>query len=170
MTEPSFLTDAQLVQLSQLLPTSAQFDPLEPLYSTAKHGYSLKSLYRIMLAHAEEIRGVMMIIMDADHQVFGAIVNCPILPSPDFYGNGESLLFTFCPDFRVFSWTGKNNFIIKADIDSLSIGASHGHNGLWIDSELLHGVTQFCSTFDNDQLTLNEDFVIFELEIWAALA
>lgn len=41
-----------------------------------------------------------------------------------------------------------------------------GINGLWFDSDLYHGRSQKCKTYDNDILTLQEDFIIAAIEIW----
>lgn len=37
-------------------------------------------------------------------QVFGAFLSCPPKVSDGFYGTGESLLFTFHPEFKVRKW------------------------------------------------------------------
>lgn len=56
-------------------------------------------------------------------QVFGALTSCTLKMSDHFYGNGESLLFTFSPEFQVFNWTGENLYFIKGNNDGLTIGA-----------------------------------------------
>ena len=122
-----------------------------------------------MSENADEIRGLLLVIKDSDQQMFGAILNCPIAAKNHFYGNGESLLFSFCEDFRVFPWTGKNNLIVKSDLESLAVGASYGKFGLWMDSEFLRGRSEHCTTFDNDPLTLHEDFMITDVEVWASM-
>lgn len=43
--------------------------------------------------------------------------------SDHFYGTGESLLFQFNPEIRVYNWTGDNMYFIKGNNESLSIGA-----------------------------------------------
>lgn len=56
-------------------------------------------------------------------QVFGALTSCSLHVSELFYGTGESLLFKFNPNFKVFHWTGENLYFIKGNPESLSIGA-----------------------------------------------
>ena len=41
-----------------------------------------------------------------------------------------------------------------------------GVYGLWVDGDLNRGRTRSCTTYNNDQLTVNEDFTIRNLEIW----
>ena len=41
-----------------------------------------------------------------------------------------------------------------------------GVYGLWLDGDLYHGRTQPCLTYDNDLLTVAEDFMIQCLEVW----
>ena len=41
-----------------------------------------------------------------------------------FYGTGESFLYTFCPNFKVFKWTGENNFFTRGLVDSLAFGCT----------------------------------------------
>ena len=42
-----------------------------------------------------------------------------------------------------------------------------GNNGLWFDSDLYHGRTQTCQTFENEILTVSEDFVVKCIEVWS---
>lgn len=165
----NILNDVQFRQLCQNLPSRAKFNEMELLFATTKNGYSLNSLYRSMMKSADEIRGTLLAIKDSNLQVFGAILNCPIVPENHFYGSGESLLFTFYENLREFPWTGKNNLILMADLESLAVGASCGKFGLWIDSELLHGRSETCMTFDNDPLTPHENFMVADIEVWVAV-
>lgn len=170
-TMSNILCEAQLWQLDELLPARIRLDRLELLYSTSKDGFSLQSMYRCMIAQASEIRGTLLVIRDSDNQVFGAILSHPIIPYHDFFGNGETILFKFVDrDLHVFPWSGNNSLFVKADLDSLAIGAGCGHFGLWIDGELLHGRTQRCATFENEPLTSHEDFMIADVEVFAAFA
>ena len=55
-------------------------------------------------------------------QVFGAFCSHKLQVSEHFYGDGETFLFTFLPEMKIFKWTGSNMFFIKGDVDSLTIG------------------------------------------------
>ena len=43
---------------------------------------------------------------------------------------------------------------------------NRGLFGLWLDGDLYHGRTQSCETFENDLLTVSEDFVVQAVEAW----
>lgn len=68
--------------------------------------------------------------------------------------------------FRRYPWTGDNLYFIKGNQDSIVFGAGDGTFGLWLDGDLYHGSTHPCKTFNNEQLTINEDFVVSTLECW----
>ncbi|GAA30914.2 oxidation resistance protein 1 [Clonorchis sinensis] len=69
--------------------------------------------------------------------------------------------------FEKFTWSGKNNFFIRGDHNSLTIGCAQGHSALRLDDVLLHGRTETCETFDSPPLCSTEDFIINNLEVWS---
>ncbi|OON19561.1 hypothetical protein X801_04571 [Opisthorchis viverrini] len=69
--------------------------------------------------------------------------------------------------FEKFTWSGKNNFFIRGDHDSLTIGCAQGHSALRLDDVLLHGRTETCETFDSPPLCSTEDFIVNNLEVWS---
>ncbi|XP_038244414.1 oxidation resistance protein 1 isoform X6 [Dermochelys coriacea] len=158
------LQSDQIEKLTKHLPPRTIGYPWTLVYSTAKHGMSLKTLYRTMLGLDTP---VLMVIKDSDGQVFGALASEPFKVSDCFYGTGETFLFTFSPDFEVFKWTGDNMFFIKGDMDSLAFGGGGGEFALWLDGDLYHGRSHSCKTFGNHTLSKREDFIIQDIEIWA---
>ncbi|VDI82281.1 Hypothetical predicted protein [Mytilus galloprovincialis] len=137
--------------------------PWSLIYSTEKHGFSLKTMYR----HMHDIdTPILLVVKDTAENVFGAMTSCEMKVSDHFYGTGESFLYSFYPEFKVFRWTGENNFFMKGNQESLSIGAGQGQFGLWFDGDIYHGRTNRCETYDNDILTISEDFVVSCFEAW----
>lgn len=59
------------------------------LYSTARHGYSLQSLYRRAAGFAPTI----LVIKDPAEHIFGSYCSEPWKIAPRFYGTGESFVF-----------------------------------------------------------------------------
>ncbi|XP_073535864.1 oxidation resistance protein 1 isoform X2 [Phyllobates terribilis] len=165
LSDPSQLLQVdQIEKLTKHLPPRTIGYPWTLVYSTAKHGMSLKTLYRTMLGLDTP---VLLVIKDSDAQIFGALASEPFKISDCFYGTGETFLFTFCPEFKVFKWTGDNMFFIKGDMDSLAFGGGGGEFALWLDGDLYHGRSHSCKTFDNDTLSKKEDFIVQDVEIWA---
>ncbi|XP_073925143.1 oxidation resistance protein 1 isoform X5 [Castor canadensis] len=120
LSDPSdLLLPDQIEKLAKHLPPRTIGYPWTLVYGTGKHGTSLKTLYRTMTGLDTP---VLMVIKDSDGQVFGALASEPFKVSDGFYGTGETFVFTFCPEFEVFKWTGDNMFFIKGDMDSLAFG------------------------------------------------
>ncbi|KAH8418536.1 hypothetical protein KR009_011737 [Drosophila setifemur] len=158
------LTEEHREKLCSHLPARAEGYSWSLFFSTSQHGFALNSLYRKM-ARLES--PVLIVIEDTEHNVFGALTSCSLHVSDHFYGTGESLLYKFNPSFKVFHWTGENMYFIKGNMESLSIGAGDGRFGLWLDGDLNQGRSQHCSTYGNEPLAPQEDFVIKTLECWA---
>ncbi|XP_013863006.1 nuclear receptor coactivator 7 isoform X2 [Austrofundulus limnaeus] len=157
------LQDTHIEKLVCRLPARVQGYPWRLAYSTEKHGTSLKTLYRNL---ADVDSPVLLIIKDMDDQIFGAFSTHPFRVSEHFYGTGESFLYSFCPEIKVYRWTGENSYFVKGNTDSLQMGGGGGHLGLWLDAELYRGTTTKCSTFNNQPLSSQQDFSIRSLEVW----
>ncbi|XP_045143128.1 oxidation resistance protein 1 isoform X2 [Echinops telfairi] len=165
LSDPSeLLQPDQIEKLTKHLPPRTIGYPWTLVYGTGKHGTSLKTLYRTMTGLDTP---VLMVIKDSDGQVFGALASEPFKVSDGFYGTGETFVFTFCPEFEVFKWTGDNMFFIKGDMDALAFGGGGGEFALWLDGDLYHGRSHSCKTFGNHTLSKKEDFFIQDIEIWA---
>lgn len=158
------LEDTHIEKLACRLPARVQGYPWRLAYSTVRHGTSLKTLYRNL---TDVDSPVLLVIKDLDHQVFGAFSTHPFRVSEHFYGTGETFLYSFCPEIKVYHWTGENSYFVKGNIDSLQMGGGSGQLGLWLDAELYRGTTTKCATFNNQPLSAQQDFNIHSLEVWA---
>uniref|UniRef100_A0A673MRH9 Nuclear receptor coactivator 7-like n=1 Tax=Sinocyclocheilus rhinocerous TaxID=307959 RepID=A0A673MRH9_9TELE len=162
MDASALLEDTHIEKLSTRLPARVQGYPWRLVYSTVVHGTSLKTLYRNLL---ELDCPVLMVIKDMDNQIFGAFSTHPFRVSEHCYGTGETFLYSFCPEIKVYRWTGENSYFVKGNTDSLQIGGGGGRLGLWLDADLYHGTTSKCSTFNNLPLSSKQDFTIQNLEV-----
>ncbi|XP_045050661.2 TLD domain-containing protein 2 isoform X1 [Desmodus rotundus] len=174
----------EMRQLSFHLPARVTGHSWSLAFCTARDGFSLRSLYRQMEGHSGP---VLLALKDQDGQggsrgpptpcqlqtarssalqMFGAFSSSAFRLSKGFYGTGETFLFSFSPQLKVFKWTGSNSFFVKGDVDSLMMGSGSGHFGLWLDGDLYHGRSHPCATFNNEVLALREQFCIKELEAW----
>ncbi|KAM5245895.1 TLD domain-containing protein 2 [Ctenodactylus gundi] len=164
LTEASQVLGAlEIRQLSLHLPPRVTGHTWRLVFCTAKDGFSLRNLYRQMEGHSGP---VLLVLRDQEGQMFGAFSSSAIRPSKGFYGTGETFLFSFSPQLKVFKWTGNNSFFVKGDLDSLTMGSGSGHFGLWLDGDLYHGRSHPCATFNNEVLARQEQFCLTELEAW----
>ncbi|XP_038606166.1 TLD domain-containing protein 2 [Tachyglossus aculeatus] len=162
--ESRVLGAEELRQLAPHLPPRVTCCPWTLLFCTARDGFSLRTLYRRMEGLSV---AVLLVVRDTAGQIFGAFSSTAIRISSCFYGTGETFLFSFSPELKVFKWTGSNSFFVKGDVDQLAIGSGGGRFGLWLDGDLNHGGSHPCATFDNEVLSHREEFFIQELEAWA---
>ncbi|XP_036042430.1 TLD domain-containing protein 2 isoform X1 [Onychomys torridus] len=164
LTEASQVLGAsEIRQLSLHLPPRVAGHPWSLVFCTSRDGFSLRRLYRQMEGHSGP---ALLVLRDQDGQMFGAFSSSAIRLSKGFYGTGETFLFSFSPQLKVFKWTGNNSFFVKGDLDSLMMGSGSGQFGLWLDGDLYHGGSYPCATFNNEVLARQEQFCIEELEAW----
>ncbi|XP_069863358.1 TLD domain-containing protein 2 isoform X1 [Dipodomys merriami] len=122
LTETSQVLGAsEIRQLSFHLPPRVAGSPWNLVFCTSRDGFSLRSLYRQMEGHSGP---VLLLLRDQDGQMFGAFSSSTLRLSKGFYGTGETFLFTFSPQLKVFKWTGSNSFFVKGDLDLLMMGSS----------------------------------------------
>ncbi|XP_038051360.1 nuclear receptor coactivator 7-like isoform X2 [Patiria miniata] len=151
-------------KLTKQLPARTEGYSWKNIYSTAEHGYSLRNLYRSMNGIDSP---VLIIIRDSSGMIFGALSPCAVKVSEHYYGTGETFLFNFIDwELNVYRWTGENNFFIKGNYNSLTLGGGDGAFGLWLDGDLYRGRSRSCKTFSNPCLAHDEDFIIADLEAW----
>ncbi|CAO0793073.1 unnamed protein product [Mucor circinelloides] len=139
------------------------------LYSLDQHGVSLATLYSCMKNYEGPC---IMIIKDAENQIFGSYLSHPLSSQSHYYGTGECFLWKLNqqqeqqPKIKVFPWTGKNDYMMLSDSDFIAIGGGDGKFGLWLNSELEKGYSNTCPTFDNEILALKPEFQCMEMEVW----
>ncbi|XP_059718768.1 TLD domain-containing protein 2 isoform X1 [Haemorhous mexicanus] len=123
-TPSSILRDREIEELGPQLPPRLTQQPWHLLYSTGRDGFSLRTLYR---SGARPDSPALLLIRDTEAQAFGAFSATAIRSSSGFYGTGETFLFSFCPELKVFRWTGRNDFFVKGDVNLLMVGGGrHG--------------------------------------------
>lgn len=164
MDPSTLLEDTHIEKLAARLPARVQGYPWRLAYSTVVHGTSLKTLYRNL---GDVDCPVLLVIKDMENQIFGAFSTHPFRVSEHYYGTGETFLYAFSPEIKVFRWTGENSYFVKGNLDSLQFGGGGGHLALWLDADLYHGTTSKCSTYNNQPLSPQQDFTVQILEVWA---
>jgi len=165
--DSDILSHGEIKTLREFLPSRIHGTKWHLVFSSSLDGFSLGTLYR--KCQQEFSSPTLLCIEDSRGNVFGALLSCTIKMSSQFYGTGESFLFTCRPEFAMFPWSGDNNHFTRGKADSLVIGAGEGMFGLWLDCDLHKGRTQACSTYNNTPLvdTGGGDFVVKTVECWA---
>lgn len=69
--------------------------------------------------------------------------------------------------FKVYPYSGKNDYFILCEPTFLSLGAGDGHYGLWMNETLATGHSDPCPTYDNERLSdQGGKFDILGVEVW----
>ncbi|XP_021290888.1 oxidation resistance protein 1 isoform X1 [Herrania umbratica] len=134
------------------------------LYSTLKDGISLRTLTR----KSAELPGPCLLITgDRQGAVFGAMLECPLKPTPKrkYQGTNQTFVFTtIYGEPRLFRPTGANRYYYMCLNDLLALGGG-GNFALCLDGDLLNGTSGPCETFGNLCLAHNEDFELKNVEV-----
>merc|ERR1712216_1031788 len=67
---------------------------------------------------------------------------------------------------EVFLWSLKDPFFLFSDADSIAMGGGASF-ALYIEKDLLHGMSEPCPTFDSPVLSSLGNFIISDFEMWA---
>lgn len=135
------------------------------LYSTLKHGISLRTLLR----KSAELSGpCLLIVGDRQGAVFGGLLECPLKPTAKRKYQGTNQTFVFTTMYgapRLFRPTGSNRYYYLCLNDLLAFGGG-GNFALCLDGDLLSGTSGPCETFGNLCLAHNEEFELRNVELW----
>ncbi|KAG4129128.1 hypothetical protein ERO13_D09G058900v2 [Gossypium hirsutum] len=136
------------------------------LYSTWKHGISLRTLIR---KSTELPAGPSLLITgDREGAIFGAMLECPLIPTPrrKYQGTNQTFVFTSIYGVpRLFRPTGANRYYYMCLNDLLALGGG-ANFALCLDGDLLNGTSGPCETFGNKCLAHNEEFELKNVELW----
>lgn len=135
------------------------------LYSTAKHGISLRTLIR---RSANSSGPCLLITGDKQGAVFGGLLEAPLRPTAKrkYQGTNQSFVFTTVyGEPRLFRPTGANRYFYLCMNEFLALGGG-GHFALCLDGDLLSGNSGPCDTFGNLCLAHDEEFELKNVELW----
>ncbi|XP_042493583.1 oxidation resistance protein 1 isoform X2 [Macadamia integrifolia] len=135
------------------------------LYSTLKHGISLRTLLR----KSTDLPGpCLLIVGDMEGAVFGGLLECPLKPTPKrkYQGTNQTFVFTtIYGEPRLFRATGANRYFYLCLNDLLALGGG-GNFALCLDGDLLRGTSGPCETFGNVCLARSPEFELKNVELW----
>ncbi|CAF1512069.1 unnamed protein product, partial [Didymodactylos carnosus] len=172
--DTSILSHAQIAFLWSLLPKRLSVFQPELVYTSRIHGHRLLTLYD----HVEYYEHCIIIIKNQLMEIFGAFCSGSWAQRyqhrNQYFGNGETFLFTFVPQNYVYKWVGLEHraklteeYFLCGDNERLMIGGSSNplNIGLSIDQDLFTGSTKQCDTFLNQPLSSLEKFEILDIEV-----
>ncbi len=107
-----------------------------------------------------------LIIEDSWGYIFGGYISPGLEHRKNYYGNGESFVFSIIPTIQAYRWTGKNNMFVVSNQHCLALGGGGDGFAIQIDDELDTGVSCPSETFDNPTLSSSEFFKCLNVEVW----
>ncbi|CAN0904867.1 Oxidation resistance protein 1 [Linum grandiflorum] len=163
--ESTFISSDLYEFLMSSLPNSVKGNEWVLLYSTLKHGISLRTLIR----KSADLSGPCLLIAgDRQGAIFGGLVDCPLRATSKrkYQGTNQSFVFTTIYGApRLFRPTGANRYYYLCLEDLLALGGG-GNFALRLDEDLLHGTSGPCETFGNLCLAHNSEFELRHVELW----
>ena len=106
-----------------------------------------------------------MIIKDCSGHTFGMFMGFPWKQQRDFYGRGESFVFTIRPSFLKYNWTRSNSMFALTNNTGLLFGGGF-KAAIWLDEDFNNGASGYCPTWGNPTLSGNESFSCVHMEVW----
>ncbi|CAA7024263.1 unnamed protein product [Microthlaspi erraticum] len=166
LTEESAFISANLCEfLHACLPNIVRGCKWILLYSTLKHGISLRTLLR----RSAELPGPCLLVAgDKQGAVFGALLECPLTPTPKRKYQGTSQTFLFTTIYgqpRIFRPTGANRYYLMCTNEFLAFGGG-GNFALCLDEDLLKATSGPSETFGNECLASSSEFELKNVELW----
>ncbi|CAM9932955.1 unnamed protein product [Pylaiella littoralis] len=163
LDQPSkILTASRLRRLAEAVPLGQAMKTWRLGYSIARDGASLWTL----LQNCRGRGPCLIVVEDSWGYVFGGFVAGSIKESQDYYGTGESFVYSFHPTFKAHRWTGANDYFCISSDSWLAMGGGGGGFAFQIDDELDAGESNPSDTFGNPRLSSNEFFRCLQVEVW----
>ncbi|OVA02322.1 TLDc [Macleaya cordata] len=160
----SFISSDLYEFLQSTLPNIVKGCQWVLLYSTLKHGISLRTLLR----KSADLPGpCLLIVGDMQGAVFGGLLDCPLKPTAKRKYQGTNQTFVFTTIYgqpRLFRATGANRYYYICLNDLLALGGG-GNFALCLDGDLLRGTSGPCETFGNLCLANSPEFELKNVEV-----
>lgn len=121
-----------LVALMSSVPKRFQDNNLRLVYSTYRDGASLRTFYAAC-ARCDRQEPLVLVVKDIEGSVFGAYTPQSLWrPAKEYYGNGETFVFTICPEFKAYKWSRRNSFFQLGSTESIAVGGG-GSFAMFLD-------------------------------------
>ncbi|KAH1191701.1 Oxidation resistance protein 1 [Glycine max] len=166
LTDDSTFISPELYEFLEIcLPNIVKGRQWVLLYSTLKHGVSLRTLIR---KSAELSCPGLLIAGDMQGAVFGGLLDCPLKPTAKRKYQGTNQTFVFTTIYgqpRLFLPTGVNRYYYMCLNGLLALGGG-GNYALCLEEDLLTGTSGPSDTFGNKCLAHSPEFELKNVELW----
>ena len=165
-TPSEILNSVQLKQLHSNFPDYHKYTNLKLHFSLSVDGCSLKSFYN--RCYDRKIINALLVVKDSEKNIFGAYASEMFASTHKFFGTAECFLFTFYKGNKiyVFNSTKKNEYYMYCDDIQICFGCSDDYFSLCLSNNFLNGYSQKTQTYENENLTKSDSFIITKLELW----
>jgi len=154
----------EFVQIAEALPQRFRDYNWKLVYSTYTNGTSLVTFF----SKTENQGPTIILIGDQEGYVFGGFVSEEWKITTEYFGDGESFVFSVRPKFAAYYWTKANDYYATANRDFIAMGGgNNGRFAFYLDSELNWGTSEVSKTFLNRTLSRNVEFYCTVAEVWA---
>ena len=157
----AFLTQEIINNIRNNLPYHYRTYNWQLLYQLSTHGASYSTFFDKCLNTGPSI----ILILTDKAEIIGAYISSGFKKSNNYYGTGETFVFSCQPEFKAYKWQNSNQYFVSTSQDEIAIGGG-GSSAIWIDGHLLHAYSEPCSTFSSPSLTTNYNFKIANIEVW----
>ncbi len=146
---------------------------LSLVFATAKHGYSMTTLY----ANAEKFegcKGMFFCIKTPSGSVFGGFCTAMFKITQVYYvGSEESYVYTLQPKRAIYKSAGLNTFFLCCDNNYFTFGGGGEGEAIRVNEDFASGATYSSETFSNKPLTeetKDKQFKCADFEVYALKA
>lgn len=166
--ESATMTKVQIIKLWNTLPFEIKIKDAKKIYSTAKDGYSLITIYGLNEKYSKETL-ILFLICTEEDEVFGCLISSLIN-----YTNGKfirpltSLLIQITPEVKLYEVELDSDQVLFADSQCLMIGNGPKGPAFRIDNDLKGGYSYSGNCFNSPVLVDDKDgkFKIKKAEIF----
>ncbi|KAL3668201.1 hypothetical protein V7S43_007062 [Phytophthora oleae] len=131
------------------------------LYSLAQDGCSLHTL----LLKVRKSNPTLVVVETTKGEIFGGFTSEEWQTSANYYGIGESFVFSCNPKFKCYPWSFLNTMIMLSNDECIAMGGE-GDFAWCLNSDLSRGTSGCSKTFENERLTSEAEFGIYNVEVW----
>ena len=159
--ESLIIDSVDIFALRRELPYRYRSYSWKRIFILSQDGTSYSTLYE----KTDGSKSCVMILKTSDGSRLGCFLPQGLKNCERAYGNGDTFVFNFNPDLKVYKWSRANDSFTASTKSDILIGAGGG-SAIWIDKFMHRGSSTMCETFDSPPLAKKSPFYIMDIEVW----